>query len=315
MPVPRPLLPALLVAASLLVSAAPASARLQIGISDQSPGVFAHRLFTPLHLRYARIVVPWNVARRHDYWPRYLTSWLENARRAHAQPHVAFGEPSYTPRLFGKGPSPASLRNAFRAFRRRWPAVRVFTPWNEATFHRAPTYRRPGLAARYYEAMRRSCPRCTILAADMLDMPNLTAWLRGFLRHVHGHPRLWGIHNYRDANRDRPLRTSTTLKLTRMVRGTIWVTESGGIAGLEGAHRRTAWRYSPARAGRSLKHLFALVNAPAVRRRYRRVYVYNFFGAWDRRHRTNSWDSGLIGLNGRPRPAYWALKGIVARLG
>ena len=305
---------AVLLGAAFTAQLAPASAaRLQIGISDQSPHVFANRLFKPLAAHYARIVVPWNVAQRHDYWPGYLNAWLVGARQAHVQPHVAFGDPTYT---IKHGPSPARYRAAFRTFRRRWPSVRVFTPWNEATYHLAPTYRYPRLAARYYGVMKRTCGRCQIVAADVLDLPNLDGWLKKFLRYVPGHPRLWGVHNYRDANHDRPLRHSWTLKLTRMLKGTIWVTESGGIAGLEGAKKKKpAWSYSPARAARSLKHLFALVSNPRVRHRYRRVYVYNFFGSWDRKHHTNRWDSGLIGLNGKPRPAYWDLKGIIRRLG
>ena len=249
--------------------------------------------------------------------PRLLAglpnAWLAGARKAHVQPHVAFGDPTTRS---SSGPSPVRYRAAFRTFRRRWPSVRVFTPWNEATYHLAPTYRYPRLAARYYGVMKRTCGRCQIVAADVLDLPNLEGWLNKFLRYVPGHPRLWGVHNYRDANHNRPLRHSWTLKLTRMLKGTLWVTESGGIAGLEGAKKKKpAWSYSPARAARSLKHLFALVSDPRVRNRYRRVYVYNFFGSWDRHHHTNRWDSGLIGLNGKPRPAYWDLKGIIRRLG
>lgn len=307
------LLLTVLVAAGCLAPVAPASAKLQIGLSEQSPGVFADPLFAPLKMHYGRIVVPWNIGRRHDYWPGILDAWLAGAARDHVQPHVAFGEPSYSDKLIGRGPTHAQYWLAFAAFRKRWPQVRVFTPWNEETFYRAPTYRNPGLAAWYYRIVRRQCPTCTVVAADLLDLPNLTSWLRGFLRHVgHARPRLWGVHNYRDANRMRTLDASWTLKLARMVKGRIWVTESGGIDGLEDHAGRVTWPYSPSRASAAMRHLFHLITARRVRRRYGRVYVYNFYGSWDRRRHTNHWDSGLVGLDGRPRPAYWELRHLVA---
>lgn len=302
---PRTLLLALL--ALGVLPTAPAPAAVQIGISEQNFSMFSEPLFAPLNMRYGRVVVPWNIALRHDYWPGILNAWLAGARRSRVQPHVAFGEPSYDDRLIGRGPTPGRYARAFAAFRRRWPSVRVFTPWNEETYYRAPTYRKPALAAAYYRAMTRRCPHCTVVAADMLDLPNLTAWLHGFLRHVGNGPHLWGVHNYRDANRRRDIRTSWTYKLTRMVRGPIWVTESGGIDGLETHDGKTTWSYSPRRASASVRHMFNLLENPVVRRRYPRVYVYNFYGAWSRTTRDNRWDSGLVGLDGKPRPAYWEL--------
>lgn len=299
----------LLAALAALAVLPPAGASaLQVGISDQHAPMFSDPLFAPLKLRYARLVVPWNIARMGPRARRPVEDWLAGAARTGVQPHIAFGNPSYAPQLRGKGPSPSRFMLAVKAFHRRWPQVRVFTPWNEETHSYAPTFKRPRLAARYYRVVKSVCPRCQVVAADMLDLPNLTNWLRGFLRWVPGRPRLWGLHNYRDANRGYPLRSSWTLKLTRMVKGRIWVTESGGITGQQRGTGGDLWPYSPKRAGRSLRHLFKLIRAPAVRARYRRVYVYSFYGAWSRRKRLNGWDSGLLGITGKPRPAYGILK-------
>jgi hypothetical protein len=52
-----------------------------------------------------------------------------------------------------------------------------------------------------------------------------------------------------------------------------------------------------------------------VRKRYERVYIYNYFGTWTKGGRkTNRWDSGLLNLNGTPRPAYKALKRTIKKL-
>src|SRR5581483_7751720 len=164
--------------------------------------------------------------------------------------------------------------------------------WNEENFYYQPTATRPWLAARYYDIMRDVCPRCQVVAADLLDQDNLPTWLAKFKRSVKHVPRLWGLHNYQDVNRRRSLGKSWTLRYSRLVKGTIWVTEGGGIVGLKSPSTgRTIFPYSPARAASSLRYLFGLLTRPQVRSRYQRVYVYCFYGAWNAREQTNRWDS------------------------
>ena len=77
--------------------------------------------------------------------------------------------------------------------------------------------------------MRRACPKCTILGAELLDMPNM-ALVGRRLPQAHRarswSPRYWGLHNYIDANR---LRTTGTRTLLAHTTGQIWFTETGGI--------------------------------------------------------------------------------------
>jgi hypothetical protein len=293
--------------AVLLLTAAPAPAKLTIAISDQNPSMFGNRHFRALHIHHARIVVPWNVAQRHDYWPRYLRAWLRGARHRHVQPHVAFNIASFDKRHRGKGPSPKRFLRAFKRFRHRYRSVRVFTPWNEANHSFQPTFRKPKLAWRYYRVVRRHCRRCTVLAADLLDDSSMRNWMRRFKRYYRGRGP-WGLHNYQDANKHRSYRHSATRRFARMVRGPIWITESGGIVGFKTIHRRVAYRYSVRRQLRAQRHLFRLLHHRGARSRYKRVYIYNYYGTWTRHRRTNRWDSGLLNLNGRPRPAYRDLR-------
>jgi hypothetical protein len=303
---------ALLLAALL---ATPAQA-LQIGMSDQHARMFDQPLYRRLHTRLARLVVPWDIALKPVAQRRPTAAWIAGALRAGAQPSVAFTSARYNSAGIGVAPTRAQYRRAFAAFRRRWPIVHVFTPWNEVNLRYQPTRRRPALAATYYEVLRWRCPRCTVVAADLLDTDDLQSWLRGFLGAVHGSPRLWGLHNYRDANRHHPLARSWTLRLTKLVRGRIWVTEGGGIVGMRSALTgRTRWSYSPRRAAASLRHLLTLVTAPAVRARYTRLYDYCYFGTWGPHRETSFWDSGLVGLDGRARPAYAVLRAAIRRLG
>lgn len=295
---------------ALGVSAPPASA-IQIGISDQHASMFSEPLFAPLHMRYGRLVVKWNVAMLSKAEQQPVDDWLAGAAATGVEPHVAFGDPTYAAANRGKGPTPAKYKAAVRAFHKRWPQVRVFTPWNEETHSYEPTFKKPELAARYYEALKSVCPTCQVVAADLLDLPNMKSWLARFLETVRGEPRLWGLHNYRDANRNTSVKKSWTLWLAKHVKGTIWASETGGITGLEqDGTGQILWSYSPTRAAKALKHLFTLLKSPQLRSRVQRVYVYSFYGTWDAQRKYNRWDSGLVGTDLKPRPAYDVLKNL-----
>ena len=130
----------------------------------------------------------------------------------------------------------------FLSFRARYPFVTEFITWNEGNHHSQPTARRPGLAARYHDVASRACPRCTILAADLLDDDTVPAWVKAFRRHARVEPRVWGLHNYIDANR---FRTRGTRAMLRAVRGKIWFTETGGLVWRRGGPRSTRARRTP----------------------------------------------------------------------
>ena len=63
------------------------------------------------------------------------------------------------------------------------------------------TCRRPELVARYYTLIRRNCLGCKVVAADLLDQPNMVGWARAFRRAARFEPKYWGLHDYIDANR------------------------------------------------------------------------------------------------------------------
>jgi hypothetical protein len=140
--------------------------------------------------------------------------------------------------------------------------------------------------------MTRECPKCTILAAEVLDMPNMGSWVDSFQRHLGSRPRLWGLHNYIDANR---MRTSGTRTLLRHTNGQVWFTETGGIVDRRN-RRKVGFPESPAHAATATAWVFdRLVK---LSRRITRVYVYH----WNAIAGDN-WDSGLIDPSGRARPA------------
>jgi hypothetical protein len=271
---------------------------LVVGVGDQKAEMFGDARFERLEIKHVRRAVPWdalNIA-----WQRQeLDAWMSAAHAAGAKPLIAFTR-SRRPALKRFLPSTERLMHTFRRFRRRYRWVTDYTPWNEANHCSQPTCLHPRAVARYYDMMVARCPRCTIVAADVLDVPNMVPWLREFQRSVHHEPRVWGLHNYLDANK---FRTTGTRAMLATVTGEIWFTEVGGIVS------RRFRNPGPIRATDSVTHaadaIRWLFRVAQLSPRIRRVYVYHWNGE---RGPGVRWDSGLIGADGRPRPAYWVLK-------
>jgi hypothetical protein len=271
---------------------ATAPARVVVGMGDQKPTMFTDDRFHYLGLRQARIVVSWDVQRtpRERTW---MANWLTEARRARVEPLVAFGHAWSGPRRKHL-PTPRAFRLAFQRFRRAYPWVRAYTPWNEANHCSQPTCKRPERAAAYYDVIRSACPRCTVVAADVLDQPNMVRWLQRFRRAARHRPRIWGLHNYLDANR---LRTSGTRRLLRAVKGDVWITETGGVVRRKHYRAQIAFPESPEHAAKVTRHVLRFAKGE---RRIRRVYLYQ----WNADSLTQVWDSGIIDPFGLRRPAY-----------
>ena len=287
-----------LVAAVLAAWAAHAPAQpLTLGISDQNSATFTDPRFAPLRLRHARFVTPWNAI-----WadPAGLDAWLGAARSAGVQPLVSFehARGDRCPDRPCTAPSLIQFVEAFAAFRARYPWIHEYSPWNEANHETQPTWHHPDLAAYYFNIVRQACPHCRVVAADVLDEPNMARWLRGFVRYA-DRPRLWGLHNYRDTNR---FRTSGTRTLLNTVRGQVWLTETGGITSFTTAKGVKALPFSETRAARSMRFLFDKVVA-LDRRRITRAYIYNW-----RSDPTNRFDAGLLRADGSARDVYWIVR-------
>jgi len=270
-----------------------------VAIADQKVGMFTDPLFADLGVAHARVVVPWD-AMDGGFQRDQLFAWLRGARAARITPLLSFGHSRRSGRQ-KLTPSPAQLQRQFRRIRVNFPWVREFATWNEANHCSQPLCKKPELAARYFDALVRACPSCTILGAEVLDTPNLRSWIRRFRAKAVKEPRVWGLHNYVDANR---FATKGTRALLRATRGQIWFTETGGIV-----KRRTQGKIplpeSVGHAADATRWLFDKL--VPLSPRIRRVYLYH----WDSVGAVDGWDSALLDLKGRPREA---LRVVQARL-
>src|SRR3954469_17613467 len=267
-----------------LVVPAPASARFVLGIGDQSTRMLEDPRFAALGLRDSRLVVPYDVALRPAQLARYGPE-LELARARGLRMLVSFGASAGVPLGL---PSARGYRRAVHAFRVRFPWVRDLGAWNEANHASQPTARHPGRAAQLFNALRAECRGCRIVAADVLDQAGFATWVRRF-RRVARSPRIWGLHDYVDVNRDRDVSVPRLRRATGG-RGVVWLTETGGVVRFA-----RSFGYDERRAARSTRHVLRL----AARRGVSRVYLYQWTGA----ALGARWDSGLVAADGRARPA------------
>jgi len=306
------LLPLLLLAALALTPAAQAKPKYRVGMGDQSPAMFANRSWKALDLERVRYIVPWDGV-RHSAQRTEIDAFVAAARAARQDILVSFSarrgcfDGRYSRAKRCRPPTPGRFRSAFLAFKRRYPDIRTYSPWNEANHVSQPTYRRPRLAAAYYEKVRRACPKCRIVALDVLDTSNMVGYLQQFRRYASNRARIWGIHNYADVNRRRDRMTRAMLA---RVPGEVWMTETGGLVAFG-----PSFPYSQSRAAARTRDLFRLAGAfdtrrPGLRSRISRVYPYQWTGV----PRGARFDAGLVNPNGRPRPAYHVFKRLARRV-
>ena len=262
---------------------------LTVGIGEHAATMFSDPQFKALGIDKARLVTAYD-ATRVRFERQLDDAWLGAARAAGVEPFVTFGHSRVNPT---KLPSIAEFRASFRTFRKRYPDVRVYAPWNEINHASQPTSRSPVRAAEYYNVVKAECPDCTVLAGDLLDQRGMGRYLARYRRHLDGSPRIWGLHNYADSNR---FRDSGLRELLATVGGDVWLTETGGIVRFG-----RSFPYDEQRAARAVSYALRLARK---HERVKRVYLYNWTGSKS----SDRFDSGLVGPDGKPRPGYERLR-------
>lgn len=277
-----------------------ASPAVIIGVGDQKAESFQDPNFKRLGVKRTRLFTPYNSILTE---PARLDQWIRSAQAAGLEPLISFEKPHEMrcPSSACRPPTVASYTRAFRAFRAKYPNLKLINPWNEGNSGTQPTGRHPRSAAQYFNVAKRYCAGCRLVAADVLDIKNMSKWLTTFKRYAN-RPTLWGLHNYGDTNR---FRTTGTRTLLRETHGPVWLLETGGIVTFRTADGRTALATSEARASRALRFLLTrLVNID--RRRIQRVYLYN----WRPAPTVDRFDAGLVRADGSVRASFNTVLGF-----
>ncbi len=297
-PIMHPLLVLLLSLVGLATVPGEARAAFSVGVSDQKLGMWHDPRFEALGIRQVRLIMAYDLVLKGDF-SRY-DAWMAAADARGADVLVAINHSTTSNSAL---PSVARYRQVIRRIRARYPQVKTMSAWNEANHQTQPTHRSPKRAAEYYNALREECRGCRIVAADVLDQSDMEKWIATFKRYAR-QPKLWGLHNYADANRFRPLKASGTAKLLKLVKGEVWLTEAGGIVRFGRSYR--GGRAGELRAARATQQTFKLARSGP---RIKRVYLYH----WDAEAQFKTWDSGLVDAAGRARPALGVLRAEVNR--
>src|ERR1700728_2710829 len=235
---------------------------------------------------------------------RRLAAWLGDAHTEHLSVLISFDRSRQY-----KLPSVAAYSAAFLEFRRLYPWVTQFVTWDEANFFGEPTAAHVLRAVRYYQALRRDCPSCTILAPDLLDLPRYAVppvrYAREFIRDLGSQPPIWALNDYVGANR---MSTASTRQLLAAVTGKIWIVEVGGIIS-NGTHAVVASAQRIAHAADVDR--FIVDDLGGLSPRIEHIYLYEWRAGTGR----NLWDSALISADGHPRPGYDVLADTLAAWG
>ena len=294
----------LLTSLLFLALAGQASARLIVGIGEQNAAMFEDKRWQALDAPDVRYVMPWDAILRDDWELAVTDNYIRLARQHDARVLLSFGHSMRRGREL-KAPTRLQFIREFRKVRRRYPEVKLFQTWNEANHGTQPIWKKPGLAATYYNAMRRTCPECTITAPSVLDAPNMTWYIQRFKARARVRVKVWALHNHIDANRHRTSGTREMLRVTR--RGQLWFTETGGIVNrwVDGRRRR---EYNQKNAVRAIRNVFKLAK---LSKRITRIYLYHWKAPDERRPR---WDSGLVDRRGKTRPSLRTFRAELRRL-
>ena len=126
--------------------------------------------------------------------------------------------------------------------------------------------------------------------------------MRRFVKAAHQQPRYWGVHNYVAANR---FQTTSLKQLLNVTKGEIWLTETGGLVARRNGSKI---KLPQGKSHAAQVTRFILRNVVGLSPRITHVYLYQ----WDGGSSKETWDSGFVGSDGKPRPALGVLKQILA---
>jgi hypothetical protein len=302
-----------------LAAPAAASAKVQVGMSENNPQMFADPNFQALGIKKVRLVTAYNVVEAAQSGDNELAHrvkpYIDAATAQGIEVLVTFehsrgaGEVCKTSRTQPqcKLPSPAQYERNFKAFRAMFPQVKTFIAFNEGNHFTQPTSRYPKAAAQFAKIAERNCAGCTIVPIDVLDQADsakkkkptfkaTTRWIKTWRKAYGKTPKVCGIHPYSDTNRFRTDGTKAIMKALKCKK--YWLTEAGGIV------KFASFKFDLKRAARATTFMFTKL---AKLKGVQRLYAYTYFGGL-----TDRFDSGIVEVRSdgttQTRPAYDILK-------
>ncbi|HEX5911453.1 MAG TPA: hypothetical protein VFY44_13245 [Thermoleophilaceae bacterium] len=271
-----------------------------IGMADNRPETMTDPRFGATGIKRVRVTVPFDDIALGGARLAIQDAWFSAARGQGIEPVVTFFRSSRGKTIL---PSPEEFRRHFRLFRERYPWVRWFSTWNEANFSAQPTSRDPARTARFYRIARQECSggRCEVITCDFRPDGRARSdrWLAAFKRGIGPGPHRWGLSSYVDVNRQS---TTLTQRFLARTEGPVWVNEVGAI-------NFFGQGFAPDIQRQSRVMAYLLSTYAQVSPRIERIYVYH----WRAAAGDDLFDSGLLDVQGVPRPAYYLFFQAIGR--
>jgi hypothetical protein len=309
------------VAAARLEPDASAAAGFGWGISDQQAFTFADSDYKRLGssnrgLRYARLIVPWDLMTRSEYTDRRnrdfgktfgsVKNWL-SLLPSGTRPLISFGDSFVDPSDL---PSLARYEGATNKFRERFKQVTEYTAWNEPNYSSdLNDISNAKRAGQYWRRLHSQCrrtpggaPRCLVAAGDLADKKSVRGpWFRRYLDGMGNQtPEVWAWHSYEDGKRRSSQRLRTFLRQIQHRNAPVWLSEQGGIVRENGVLRGRSQQEAEDKA---LADARTILKFPGqFPGRIKRFYYYQWRG-------DSNWDSGLTRRSNALRDTYNLYRG------
>ena len=304
------------------VHRSPAAVHPVIGIGDNKLDFFSDPKFLALGIKHVRYDMSWDALS--VPWQRAkVTAWM-NAAQAHGlsvlvtidhSDRVIYRKVAGRTKLRAISqsrvmPTVAQYLAAFKAFRALFPWVTEFATWDETNCYCEVSFDQVATIAADYLALRAACPKCTILAAEFLDVPRysgvpMTTWAAQLIKDLGVQPQYWGLNNYEDANH---LVSTRTRRLLAVVHGNLWLAETGGIVNRP-LTKNPDFPQNAAHAAAADRYLLDSVGS--ISPRLQRIYLYE----WNASTPRDGWDSALISSAGSARDSYAVLANTLSSWG
>jgi hypothetical protein len=308
------ILPAALLAASTAPAAV--SHHPAVGIGDEKPDLFKDPRFRALRIKNVRYDMAWDALSVPSQRAAVI-SWMKAAKKDGLNVLVTIDHSKRViykkVKVHGKTkkkafsqvrvlPSSAQYNKAFKAFRKLFPWVTEFATWDETNCFCEVTFNKERQVAAFYRGLRLACSRCTILAAEFLDVNKheavpMPTWVAQLDKALGYQPGYWGLNDYEDANH---FISTGARQLLSLVRGKIWLAETGGIVNRRGI-KNPGFPQNATHAAKA--DGYVLKTLGSLSPRIQHIYLYE----WDAKTRHDNWDSALISYNNIPRPGYKVL--------
>jgi len=291
------------------------------GLSDQNgfsgEDTFQDPKAQSLRVKRVRLIVQWDTITRaqaamsatnyhcEDYHRIY--DWISRQVSNGREPLISFERARVKAKIL---PSLASYQSAVRGFLDQFPAVRVYTAWNEPNYANQPTQHEPERAGDYYRVLNSLCKsasrHCSVVAGDFSDVVNgandgLTDdYLSRYYSRLRSPPSAWALHLYQTVATGKVGRFQRFLDWGPVQRAKqVWITEAGVYR-----YRRNGTQVAESVGAAQLKALFDSSVYKSNLAKIARFYYYEWHAGGP-----NTEDSGLAnGLMSSTREIYCTFK-------